>query len=830
MANGNGFDVQAARQAGYSDDEILQHLTQSRSFDIDGARRAGYSNQEIIDHLAQTSAPPPASRMSPQALQQNIPMDPSMAGSALNTAGLPVKQAPKPTVAGSLFGLATMTPSSEAEPLVSAVKEDVKGFAKGAAPALAGPPGIAAAMATQGIQHFRENLRSYRETGKTLTQRHAEQQKTEGYGPVYRNVSTPLASAIGVDVPGMESAAGRGEESGVLGKTAVPAASWLAPTLLHGAGEAPRVPEEPGIPRGAIADAVNKPQASPGIQRGAITEGVQKGLTRAEITKEAGQQGIPMGPAEARGSTLGKKVQAVGENSLLGGIPASKHSAAIRQGFEDWYNRSTEQILPSEQIQGGDIGQHIQGQLNTALQSAKEQSAADFAAVNRQTKDVTIDTAPIRKWAEEKLNETSPERHAMPSLDPKKATEILREMQNLPPRIDFATAQGIRSRLLKVGHVGSDIIPEEAQAWSRAATSVFDQEMVNAAKELSPEAEGAFRKANDFWKRTVETFNDPRSPIHQAMQEKEPARVPQKFLQPGSAGGSPKALRDFRDYVGDIRPLQREFLTSIIEKMKNGDLNFGSMKKRMGHYSNEFLSTLYEPEQLSHLKKMAEAGSSAFENVNPSGSEKLHGIRADVSDTLAAMAAPWTHGMSLAVPAAKYPLAKIMSSRRLGAASVGLTLRDVTPPEGGPPRFPGTEPPKPTPPEDLGHLGGPSKPGGGNGPAPSGSPPTPSGPPVEHGRGTVAPAVKQQFESKKTGSAGYQRPTNPVDVSDQFSSALDRDRALLRDAEDPEDRAVLERRIRETQEMKAEHDRKFKIQELRRGGIAQHYAAVAGAH
>ena len=59
MPNGNqpGFDVDAARQAGYSDDEILEHLTESRQFDVAGAINAGYSKADIIQHLASTPAP-----------------------------------------------------------------------------------------------------------------------------------------------------------------------------------------------------------------------------------------------------------------------------------------------------------------------------------------------------------------------------------------------------------------------------------------------------------------------------------------------------------------------------------------------------------------------------------------------------------------------------------------------------------------------------------------------------------------------------------------------------------------------------------------------------
>ena len=45
------FNLDAARKAGYSDSEILQHLASSRNFDVAGAIKAGYSEPEIIDHL-----------------------------------------------------------------------------------------------------------------------------------------------------------------------------------------------------------------------------------------------------------------------------------------------------------------------------------------------------------------------------------------------------------------------------------------------------------------------------------------------------------------------------------------------------------------------------------------------------------------------------------------------------------------------------------------------------------------------------------------------------------------------------------------------------------
>lgn len=46
------FDIEGARKAGYSDDEIIDHLsTQQKDFDVQGARSAGYSASEILEHL-----------------------------------------------------------------------------------------------------------------------------------------------------------------------------------------------------------------------------------------------------------------------------------------------------------------------------------------------------------------------------------------------------------------------------------------------------------------------------------------------------------------------------------------------------------------------------------------------------------------------------------------------------------------------------------------------------------------------------------------------------------------------------------------------------------
>jgi hypothetical protein len=49
---GQNYDVKAAREAGYSDDEILKYLGSARKFDVQSAIKAGYSKSQIIDRLS----------------------------------------------------------------------------------------------------------------------------------------------------------------------------------------------------------------------------------------------------------------------------------------------------------------------------------------------------------------------------------------------------------------------------------------------------------------------------------------------------------------------------------------------------------------------------------------------------------------------------------------------------------------------------------------------------------------------------------------------------------------------------------------------------------
>jgi hypothetical protein len=102
-----GFDVEGARAAGYTDAEIVAHLTKTRPFDTAGARKAGYSDGEIISHLIK--APPqktgaaliPGSDGRPVGAPPPPPAEPSIVDRAIGAG-----EAGLATLTGATTGLA----------------------------------------------------------------------------------------------------------------------------------------------------------------------------------------------------------------------------------------------------------------------------------------------------------------------------------------------------------------------------------------------------------------------------------------------------------------------------------------------------------------------------------------------------------------------------------------------------------------------------------------------------------------------------------------------------------------------------------------------------
>jgi hypothetical protein len=122
------FDYQGARQEGYSDDEIIAHLTKTRKFDVQGALKAGYSKSEIAKYLAglgghnasTTPAPPsgPGYEIEQAATRYRESNPIQRAVSSFESGwGIPQSVQEHPSEALKGISMAVMHPKLEAESL-----------------------------------------------------------------------------------------------------------------------------------------------------------------------------------------------------------------------------------------------------------------------------------------------------------------------------------------------------------------------------------------------------------------------------------------------------------------------------------------------------------------------------------------------------------------------------------------------------------------------------------------------------------------------------------------------------------------------------------------
>jgi len=162
MPQQNKFDVDAARKAGHSDDEIIQYLAGTNGFDVAGALKAGHSKSDIIAYLSGTSPQGGAIPGAPEGL----PDVPSARRQALKQAPLgglpddrdkgrnpPPPDDVLPKMEPSFWGGAAMTPQQSkfvSEKAPGAIKEMNKLRWEGVGAAAGGEAGAMAGLGRLG--------------------------------------------------------------------------------------------------------------------------------------------------------------------------------------------------------------------------------------------------------------------------------------------------------------------------------------------------------------------------------------------------------------------------------------------------------------------------------------------------------------------------------------------------------------------------------------------------------------------------------------------------------------------------------------------------------
>ncbi len=369
------FDVQSAKQAGYSDAEIAAFLAEDNSkFDISGAKEAGYSDEEIAEHLSQDK-----SHKEPE-LRQGKPSFIETATSNVSPLNDPSK-------------MATISDQAIAS-LPSDIKERASYFAKQRF------PDDANGVARYGVQDGR--LFYTGDDGKMYYEEPKLSLSPEEMGKYAASAVGPGLPFVGGIVGGVATSSAAGIPGAGLGAAAGDEARQLL--AMHLAGQENFSPlqsvKEAGV--SAIGQGIGV-GAGKGINyvRGTpkdafLLNDPKRQADMSNLQTWAKEWGIDLTPAEI---TNLKSMKA--QQNVLGDLPASSD---IMQDF--YVKRNTEQVPRAidksldnlSTVKSAEIGaQNLQsGAKDTiAAQMAERQRAA--APFYEKSRNVVVDTSKYQE-------------------------------------------------------------------------------------------------------------------------------------------------------------------------------------------------------------------------------------------------------------------------------------------------------------------------------------------------------------------------------------------------------------------------------------------------
>jgi hypothetical protein len=571
------FDVNAARQSGATDDQILSYLSQGApNFDVQGALKQS-SKPDVINYLASHSGPPvtlrPDFSLNPPGVPRpTVNMEMSPFGKGYQGPGANDNPG---SFEGHPENIGEYIPASAGQMVKGFIDQQTPGnYARGTHEMLSG----AANAALPVLPFFLAGAPLA--TGATLAAgqvgQFAGQKAGEAVG------LNPDQAALAGDVGGLAGGYAGAKLPGFLGRIQAP-----------------------------LGNIVTKP-------RGAVPA---EQYTPADLKAYADQNGIPLTAAQATQHNLPLNLQSAGERASVGGTALRQQVATSQAAIA----QHAENLMNSVSPRTPDLataGSTIQSSVVQALAREQLASRQDYAAIDQQAGNVGVDLRPVKQSAQQLLSDSDFVRK-LGALDPKKASAILEAVADAPSRASFSEAQQLRSALLDASRTPELAISNQAQGWIKQLTGATDAQMMAASKS-QPGLEPAFRAANDRWTQLQEDFNNPRSPLAQILQEPDPSKVPQKLMQRGQIGGSPYNAQLLDRYGIDKGPVKWSILSDLVSK------DFRLSNKTLGGYSDDFLQSVFSPPELEEIYKTGAIARSVGLNTNPSGTAAVSGAMADV--------------------------------------------------------------------------------------------------------------------------------------------------------------------------------------------------------
>jgi predicted N-acetyltransferase YhbS len=363
------------------------------------------------------------------------------------------------------------------------------------------------------------------------------------------------------------------------------------------------------------------------------------GGTRGDVYKYARDNGIDMNLAQAGEGKFARTVETTAENTLGGSGRMAKMKDQQQAQVDQHINNIKDKLDPhgkgKDTVQQGELVQRaadVAADVSRTNASTKYDELDNMATPTIKSgvslmRDELVDRRPIKQQAQSLYNQLN--KGNVNSVKPTEAMSVLKSIIDGPDYSSFGDAHADRSNLNNAHFTDAVSKGKGERALSILSKAFKDQMAVSAQSAEASGMKGAVKKYNEAqkaWSDHMAVFGDNSSPIVKAIQQKEPGKILDTFLN-NSSGGSVRAMRQMSEVAPAFKGLLKR---ELVNRLTANDPTYKTFNSRLSKYGEPFLKELFKPEELDALRKTGQVTKSLNLDVNPSGSGK-YGVSAAAS-------------------------------------------------------------------------------------------------------------------------------------------------------------------------------------------------------
>lgn len=177
-------------------------------------------------------------------------------------------------------------------------------------------------------------------------------------------------------------------------------------------------------------------------------------------------------------------------------------------------------------------------------------------------------------------------------------------------KVDFSTANRIRSTLLGINRSSTELVGGQAQRYAAKIANQLTKNIDNA--DVSPLAKEAYDKAQSFYKTNVSKYNDK---LIRRITDKDPEMVYKTLVAPGKTSTVKRLsqiIKDTKDVNNRIElqlKLKGTLLNDIakISKRSKGKLDGTVLTKEFNKFDDDVLKQIFNPTEIKTIRSLFES-------------------------------------------------------------------------------------------------------------------------------------------------------------------------------------------------------------------------------